>query len=422
MADKNKTMQNGMSKKISSITDVLSDLNEHLRELTKSLHSEDGLPDPEHLQQAAQTINLLHKIQLILDPPVLLLADQFLGYVKTKCLCAAVERGMPDALSNGPMTLDELAKVSGSRKDRLGQILRILYNNGIFNFDASTETYSNNAASLLLTTGHWTQWHNWVTLYGNQFYDIARGIPDSTKRDATRWAAQINFDTDDNMFTYFTDQGWLPQLHRTLSGGAAAQMPGILEDYPWHEVANEVVMDIGGGGGGLIAGLLRKYPTMRGGIFDLPRVIDHVKPFFRSGGQYSDIGERVADKDLVAGDFFESVPRRKFYTIKWCIHDWKDPDAVKILNNIRKALVPEEESRLVVLESILTDVHSSRLSHYGDINMMMTANGQERTEPQWQSLAKLSGWKIERIYELRGAWVKAMDFRPVAMDTSSYTS
>lgn len=313
------------------------------------------------------------------------------------------------------MTLDELAKSTESRSDRLSQILRILYTNGIFTFDSSTGTIANNQVSSLLRSDHWTQWHNWVTLYGNQFYDIARGIPESVRSDTKRWAAQINYDTDENMFSYFRSQGWVPQLHRTLGGSATAQMPGILEDYPWQEVSQSLVMDLGGGGGGFIAGLLQKYPTMRGGIFDLPHVLDHVRPFFRPGGQFSKFQQQVLDQDLIAGDFFKSIPERSVYTMKWCLHDWKDPEALAILKNIRSSIVQKPGSTLVVLESILSDAHSGRLSHYGDINMMMTANGQERTEAQWRDLVELAGWRVERIYDLRRAWVNAIDLRPFHM-------
>lgn len=323
---------------------------------------------------------------------------------------------MPDALKTGPATVDELATTTNSHRDRLGQVLRILSNQGIFMYDEDTGQYSNNATSTLLCSDHWTQWHNWVTLYGNQFYDIARGIPDATKKDATRSAAQINYGTEDDMFSFFKAQAWVPQLHRTLGGAASAQMPGMIADYPWDEVSHDLVMDIGGGGGSFLANLLREYPTLTGGIFDLPHVIKHTRPFFRPGGQYSDIGGRVLDSDIVEGDFFKSVPRCAVYTMKWCLHDWKDSQALEILKTIRSHIVPSPKSRLVVLESILADGHSGRLSQYGDINMMMTINGQERTEKQWYALASQSGWKIERIYSLRRAWVKALDFRPIGRD------
>jgi hypothetical protein len=275
--------------------------------------------------------------------------------VDAKCLVAAVDFKVPDRLQeNGQMKVEDLAKACNARADRLHQVLRVLASNGIFSYDEKERSFSNNSTSTLLLSEHWTQWKNWVELYGNQFYDIARGIPASLKEDAVRWPAQINFDTDLNMFTYFQQQGWLPQLHKTLGAGATAQAPGILADYPWAEVAQETVVDIGGGGGSLIALLLRGHPSMKGGVYDLPAVIEHIKPFFHSpDGQFHDLQDRVPVENLMAGDFFSHVPPSKVYTMKWCLHDWKDDEALKILRNIRKAIVAGPVSRLVVMESIL---------------------------------------------------------------------
>ncbi|KAL5364142.1 S-adenosyl-L-methionine-dependent methyltransferase [Aspergillus floccosus] len=408
---------------------MLQGLNGHLRgvqlllngpfqdELQRRLHdhAEGVLPDAKLATLANEAIDLLHSVEQMLEPGHLVLADHFLGgYMSTKCLCSAVQLRLPDILrDNGPQTVETLAAASNARPDRLRQVLNILHNNGIFSYDAETDRYDNNHTSTLLLRDHWTQWHNWVDLYGNQFYDMAAGIPASLDKDAVRCPAQIAFNTDESMFTHFRKMGWTQQLHRTLGGGATAQAPGILTDYSWAEVADETVLDIGGGGGALIALLLRAYPTMRGGIYDLPHVIEHTAPFFHDAdGQFADLAERVPRENLVGGDFFVSVPPSTVYTMKWTLHDWKDPDAIAILRNIRRAIVPGPRSRLVVLESILAQGRSARLSRYGDLNMMVAANGLERTERDWHRLAGQSGWRIARILPLRNAWPCAIEMRP----------
>lgn len=328
-----------------------------------------------------------------------------------------MERNVPDVLAGGPMTLERLSEASGARPDRLAQVLRVLYNNGIFDFDPATGTYRNNDASSLLRSDHWTQWRNWVELYGNQMYDMARGIPESTRKHMTRSPAQINFETDANMFAYFQEQGWVGLLHRTLGGGAEAMAPGILQDYPWHELDDgaSLLIDVGGGGGGLIATLLRRYKKLRGGIYDLPHVVEQAKAAFHGpGAKYADVAARIAPESLVGGDFFDSVPPSETYVMKWCLHDWKDPEAVKILSNIRRAMVTGPKSRLVVMETILSDGQAQRLSRYGDVHMMMTANGQERTEAHWRDLVQQAGWEVRKIYHLRNAWVKAIELLPSA--------
>ncbi|ERF77099.1 hypothetical protein EPUS_09238 [Endocarpon pusillum Z07020] len=400
-------------------------------EINRRLHDSEKLPDKKIVPLAAKAVDVLHEIEQMLQPAQLVLAHHFsgtsastlalasnaepnIGYVSSKCLVAAVSLKIPDLLfKNGDMTVLELANAAGALEGRLRQILRLLYNNGIFTYNAENDSYANNFRSEMLRSDHWTQWHNWVDLYGNEFYDIARGIPASVHKGTTRSAAQHNFDTDDNMFTYFDKQEWVPRLHRTLGSGAIAQAPGLVADYPWHEVGNRTVLDVGGGGGALIASLLRHNASMRGGVLDQPTVIEHIRPFFKEGGQFADIGARVSQDDLISGDFFSKLPSYEVYVMKWCLHDWLDPEAIKILRNIREAMIPGEKSRLVVLESVMADGEMGRLSRYGDINMMMTAKGQERTADDWQRLAKAAGWVIKGIYPLRNAWVSAIEMRPV---------
>ncbi|KAI1176318.1 O-methyltransferase-domain-containing protein [Nemania sp. FL0916] len=403
---------------LASVQSALSYLQGPLKQpLHDLLHDQEKLPDVKLLGLARDAVDALFKAQQILEPKSLILADHFLGYINSKCLNAAVERNIPDILAKGPVTLESLCQESGSRPDRMGQVLRVLYNNGIFEYDEQTGLYSNNEASSLLRADHWTGWRNWVELYGNQFYDVARGIPESVQSQATRSAAQINYDTDTNMFEYFKQQGWIDILHRTLGAGATAMAPGILQDYPWADLAsdpNTIIMDIGGGSGGLISSILREYKTMRGGIFDRPEVIEQARTSFHTnGGRYSDVGHQISPENLISGDFFVSIPPCEIYTMKWCLHDWKDEQAIKILRNIRKSIITGPRSRLIVMETVLADGRTQRLSRYGDIHMMMTANGGERTEAQWHSLASQSGWQIKAIYHLRNAWVKALEFRPV---------
>ena len=292
--------------------------------------------------------------------------------------------------------------------------MRVLGNKNIFAFNSATDTCSNNRVSKLLVSDHWTQWRNWVELYGSEFYNMARGIPAACRKDATRSPAQINFDTDKSMFAYFTEQGWNHRLHRTLSGGAIAQAPGLVEDYPWDSIKNCSVLDVGGGAGALVASVLRKYPSMQGGVLDTEHVITQARCNFHSNeGQFSDVGARVPTSHLIVGDFLTEVPAAEIYTMKWCLHDWDDSKAITIMKNIRKAVKQGPNSRLIIFESILADGRSSRLSRYADLNMWMAANGQERTEAQWRDLVEQTGWTVHEVYQLRNAWPCAIELRPI---------
>ncbi|KAF2471774.1 S-adenosyl-L-methionine-dependent methyltransferase [Lindgomyces ingoldianus] len=385
--------------------------------LQESLHDTDKLPDFRTSALASEAVDLLSELRLLLEPGHAVLADHFLGYTNTKCLVAAVDLNIPDALRSGPKTLFALAEVSNSRHDRLGQVLRTLTNNGIFTYDISTKTYSNNHVSTLLQSDHWSQWRNLVELYGNEFYDMARGIPESIGAGVVRTPAQINYDTDESMFDYFTEKGWIEKFQKTLSAGATAQVPGILEDYPWHVVADASILDVGGGTGGFIASLLGKFKNMKGAILDLPEVIQQAKSNFHStDGQYAKVQDQIPEENLIAGDFFVEVPSSEVYVMKWCLHDWDDEKATIVLKNIRRAIKKGNRSRLVILESVLKSGDVGRLSRYADLNMMVAVGSKERDEEEWRALAAASGWQIRMIYDLRNAWPSAIEFFPVWED------
>jgi hypothetical protein len=71
-------------------------------------------------------------------------------------------------------------------------------------------------------------------------------------------AAQIAYGTDRNIYAYFaTERGLQDKFHATLGAGAAAQAPGMLADYPWGELGDATVLDVGGEGGDFVVALLR---------------------------------------------------------------------------------------------------------------------------------------------------------------------
>ena len=90
-----------------------------------------------------------------------------------------------------------------------------------------------------------------------------------------------------------------------------------------------VVVDVGGGHGGLLSAILARHPSVKGILFDLPEGI---------AAASAGLGGPLPRCDLVAGDFFEAVPEgADVYLMKKVLHDWSDDDAVRILVNCRPA-------------------------------------------------------------------------------------
>lgn len=149
------------------------------------------------------------------------------------------------------------------------------------------------------------------------------------------------------------------------------------------------VIDVGGGRGSLLAAILQSNPTVCGVLFDLPTVIDSAKTIFESEG----LSDRC---DLVAGDFFTSVPTGgDAYLLKWIIHDWEETKALTILKNCHQAMV--DGGKLLLFEQVIPTGNEPNFAKLLDLNMLVMTGGRERTEAEYQTLLQLAGFKLTRI-------------------------
>ena len=98
------------------------------------------------------------------------------------------------------------------------------------------------------------------------------------------------------------------------------------------------LVDVGGGQGALMAGILRANPKLRGVVFDLPRLAEGARREIAAAG--------LADRcEFVGGDFFETVPAgADAYMLKHVIHDWDDAKATRILAHVPRRDGPARRS------------------------------------------------------------------------------
>jgi orsellinic acid C2-O-methyltransferase len=153
------------------------------------------------------------------------------------------------------------------------------------------------------------------------------------------------------------------------------------------------VVDIGGGNGALIAGILSANPHLRGVVFDLEQGLAGAREYLQRRG----VGDRCT---TVPGDFFKSVPPGSdCYLLRFILHDWDDSHAAQILATVRRAMAPG--SRLLVIDYLLPAVadasQDSRLALSVDINMFVMFGGRERTEVEMRSMLGAAGFEVERI-------------------------
>ena len=105
---------------------------------------------------------------------------------------------------------------------------------------------------------------------------------------------------------------------------------GTVRNYDFSRVRH--IVDVGGGDGGLLLAILEANPHVRGTVFDRPQVVEAARQAIESRGYR----ERC---QAVGGDFFQAVPPDgDLYVLKFILVDWKDPEALQILQNCRAAI------------------------------------------------------------------------------------
>jgi SAM-dependent methyltransferase len=150
-----------------------------------------------------------------------------------------------------------------------------------------------------------------------------------------------------------------------------------------------LIVDVGGGRGGLIACLLRTYDAARGILFDLPHVTAHADDALRAAG--------VASRcEVIAGSFFDGVPAGgDAYVLKAVLHDWDDEPASRILRACRHAMRPG--GRVLVIERLIAPPNEGPEAKFSDLNMLVAPGGKERTSEEFARLFVRAGLRLAEV-------------------------
>jgi O-methyltransferase domain len=110
----------------------------------------------------------------------------------------------------------------------------------------------------------------------------------------------------------------------------------------------------------------------------------------------------VGRVDLVAGDFFESVPAGgDVYLLRRVVHNWPDEQAIAILANCRKA-IGAQQARLLVADMITPErpvpgPAEQEAVFTLDLHMLVLLGARERTASEFHVLLEAAGFRIEEV-------------------------
>ena len=310
------------------------------------------------------------------------------GHYLSHALCLAARLGIADLLNDGPRHANELAEATGTHAPSLNRVMRLLASAGLF------EEQENGSFALTSLGGHLRSAvpgsaRAMVMLFAGERiqeawreleYCVRTGNPVFRKRGL-----------DDP----FADPARTPEDNANFDAAMAdlTRLAAIAVAAVYDFAPLRTVVDVGGGNGALVIGILKASPHLHGIVFDQPHAAERArKPIAESG-----LAERCG---AVGGDFFKEVPDgADAYILKHVIHDWDDDRAVTILKNCHRAM--GNDGRVLIVEGVypprIDESLASRGAAANDVNMLVNTGGRQRSEAEFRALYNAAGFKLLRI-------------------------
>jgi hypothetical protein len=308
------------------------------------------------------------------------------GYMGSQALALAAELKLADHIDAGLVTSAELAAVTNTHQPSLYRLLRTLVAIGLFTEPAPNRFGLTDVGDQLRTDSPDSLWAF------TRFFTNPTLFSSWQQAKHTIETGECAFDHvhGKNIYVHLAEHAELSTLFNVAMGQESRIAAGLVAaGYDYSDIRK--VVDVGGGDGTLVAAILGANPHLTGVVYDSAAGVAEASGVLAEAG----VAERA---EVVAGDFFESVPAGgDLYIIKSVFQDWDDAPAANLLRTVR-AHIPADATLLIV-GSVLPDTANTDnpVMFYTDINMLVTAGGRERTESQFRALLAETGFAVESV-------------------------
>ncbi|MDP3923081.1 MAG: methyltransferase [Hydrogenophaga sp.] len=301
------------------------------------------------------------------------LSADMVGFWRTQTIASAVELGVFDVL---PTTTTAIVQKLQVHSDRLVRLLCALSELNLIQ-EVSGEWRATERGAYL-RQDHPMSLSHAALEFGHHFPVMWMQLPTALRREG-EWSPPDIF----GMLASDPKRGALHhQMLRSYARHDYSCVPAALS-----LVGTERVIDAGGGLGELADVLLKRYPSLHLTVLDRPEVIQ----------QASTAHPRREQITWLSGDFFGDWGiSADIVVMARILHDWDDPDALRILVRARDSL--PRGGRLHIVEMVLPDGDPS--GALCDLHLLMVTGGRERTLAQYADLLTRSGFNLKEAKRL----------------------
>ena len=312
-------------------------------------------------------------------PPAAQLRMLSWGGLITQSLAVVARLGVADELAAGPMDTTALAARVSANPDALYRIMRALASVGVFE-EKTPRAFALTPLSELLRDDARPSFRQMAVLNGGDLYRAWGSAFDSATTGTPAFEHAFGM-------PYYKYQAENPDAQalftRAMAGGARMRLE-LLSNVDFTGLRE--VLDVGGGDGTLMLGLLARKPELEGLVFDHPGVIEAAKANVAKAG--------LADRcKCVAGSFFEQpLPDADGLILAAVLHNFNDGPATAILRACRKAI--RSGGRLLVLDDVVIEDNALQVAKLLDLQMLFVPGGRERTRAEWEALLRSGGFEL----------------------------
>ncbi len=310
------------------------------------------------------------------------------GAIPVQAISVTARLGIADLVADGPKTADELASRTQTDPAALRRLLRTLTSLTIFAEDAAGR-FLNTPLSETLRCDHPESVRALAILWGTSFFWKPWGELSTAVASGQPAFDRVYQESFFNYLAHHSDDASI--FNAAMTAVSSVDLSTVLAVYDFSRFAR--LVDVGGGHGALLHGILSANPELQGVLYDLPAVI--------ADAHKLRMGSIVGRCEVLGGNFFEAVPAgADAYILKRVIHDWNDESALKILRNCRRAI--SRDGMLLLIEWVLKPPNEPDLGKFTDLNMLVLLGGRERTEADFKALLREAGFSMTRVIPTAG--------------------
>lgn len=309
-----------------------------------------------------------------------------------QALRVVVTLGVPELLSDSPVALDEVARRVEADPEALRRVMRHLANRGFFK-ETARGWFALTSAGAMLRPDHPHSRHQ-KFLLGGILPRIELAVTGMLHSVRTGGAAYAHV----HGATLWDQIGQDPELARSfdLQFASHARTLGVdlAKAYAWEGV--RTIVDVGGGTGETLAGILAGHSHLRGAILEFAGAGTRAQQAMAAAG--------AADRwTAIQGSFFDPIqPGADRYLLCWILHDWPDGEAVKILTRCREAA--GRTGRVLIVEKVLGPL-GDRVDTGLDLEMLVLFGSRERNLAEYHVLAEAAGLEVLTILRISRGFV-----------------